>query len=84
MIACLKQKNPLQFFAVIARRPKADVAISWYNVRIRSAYQEIPTVASLPRNDSTFFVQFYLSETAPIFYRIRLPLRTASTSLSWS
>ena len=37
--------------AVIARRAKPDVAISWYNVRIERQSQEIPTVASLPRND---------------------------------
>ena len=33
--------------AVIARRVKPDVAISWYRARIQTPYQEIPTAFGL-------------------------------------
>ena len=48
------QKDRFQASAVIARRAKPDVAISWYCVRLRTFPQEI-AAALRPRNDMVIF-----------------------------
>ena len=42
---------------VIARRAKPDVAISWYRVRIRTLFQEIPTGFALGMTRSLGWIQ---------------------------